>query len=202
MGGHPGADRVAGAGDEVGHAVRESRLGQQPHQVGRGERGDLAGLEDEGVARGERRGDLPTRLEEGVVPGGDQRADPDRFVDDDAVHVRAARVDHAPARLVRHQVGEVAEGGRDVVDVDAALLEGLAGVAGLDERDLLAVPLEEVRDAAEQGRPLGGGGAWPVSGVEGAAGGFDRGVGVLDAALGDDREHRRVGRVEDLPGAA
>lgn len=63
--GEPGAHRVARAGDEVGGPVGEPGLGEQLDQVDGGERGDLAGLEHEGVAGGEGRGDLPAGLEEG-----------------------------------------------------------------------------------------------------------------------------------------
>lgn len=88
--GEPGAHGVAGAGDEVGDTVGQSGLGEEPDQVDRGERGDLAGLEHEGVARGEGRGDLPAGLEQRVVPRGDQGADADRFVHDDTVHIGVA----------------------------------------------------------------------------------------------------------------
>ncbi len=53
--GEAGADAVAGTGDDVGDAGGEAGLGQQVDQGDGGHRGDLAGLDHEGVARGERR---------------------------------------------------------------------------------------------------------------------------------------------------
>lgn len=196
--GEPGAHRVARAGDEVGRAVGKSGLGEQPDQVDGGERGDLAGLEHEGVAGGEGRGDLPAGLEEGVVPGGDQGADADGLVDDDAVDVGVARVDDPAAALVHHEVGEVAEGSCDVVDVDPALFEGLAGVAALGDRDLLAVTLEQLGDLAQQPGTLGDGLVRPGAVVEGASRRRDRRIGVLGPALRDDGQDRGVGGVDDL----
>ncbi len=192
-------DRDARAGDDVRDARREPGLHQQLDQVHGGERGDLARLDDEGVARGERRGDLPAGLEQRVVPGGDQRADADRLVHDDAVHVGAARVHDTPAALVHDEVGEVAEGVGDVVDVDPALFQGLAGVPALDQRDLLAVALEQVPDAAQQRGALGDRRAGPRAGVEGPPGRGDGRVRVVRPALGHGREGPGVCGVEDLP---
>lgn len=118
---------------------------------------------------------------------------------DHAVHVGRTGVDDPAAALVHHQVGEVPEGVGDVIDVDPALLQRLAGVPALDEGDLLAVALEQVGDPAEQRGALGDGGTGPVALVEGPAGGRDRRVGVLGTALGHQLERRRVGGVEDLP---
>ena len=67
---------------------------------GRG-RGQLARLEHERAAGGQRGGDLPGGLQQRVVPRGDQRADADRLVHDPADHVGAAGVDDPPARLPR-----------------------------------------------------------------------------------------------------
>ena len=50
-----------GAEDQVADAGRQAGLVEQPHQVDRGVRRELAGLEHEGVAGGEARGDLPGR---------------------------------------------------------------------------------------------------------------------------------------------
>ena len=57
----------------------------------RGARGQLAGLEDEGAARGDRRGDLPGGLQQRVVPRRDERAHADRLGHHAADHVGAAR---------------------------------------------------------------------------------------------------------------
>ncbi len=200
--GEPGADRVPGAGDEVGHARGQAGLGQQVDQGDGGHRGDLAGLDHEGVAGGERWGDLPARLEERVVPGGDQRADADRFVDDHAVDVGRARVDDPARGLGGYQVGEVAEGVGDAGDVDAALLDGLARVPALQQAELLAVAHQQVGHAAQQGGALGDRGARPGALVERVPGGGHSAFGVLLVTLGDHGERPGVRGVADLPGRA
>jgi hypothetical protein len=120
-------------------------------------------------------------------------------VHDDAVHVGVACVHDPAAGLARDEVGEVAEGGGDVVDVDAALFPGLPRVPRLGESDLLAVALEQVRDPAQERGALGDGSTGPLALVEGAARGGDCGVGVRGAAFGDDGERGGVSGVEDLP---
>lgn len=160
------------------------------------------GLSTKVLPHGEGGGDLPAGLEQRVVPRGDQGADADRLVHDDAVHVGVARVDDPAAALVHDEVGEVAEGVGDVVDVDAALLQGLAGVAALGDRDLLAVPLEEPGDPAQQLGALGDGLVGPGAVVEGAACGGHGCVGVLGSALGDECQDGGVRGVEDLASGA
>ena len=86
------------ADHEVADPGRQAGLVEQPHQVDRGVRRELAGLEHEGAAGRERRRDLPGDLEQRVVPGRDQPADADGLVHDPADHVGAAGVDD-PARL-------------------------------------------------------------------------------------------------------
>lgn len=149
VGGEACADGVTGTGHHVGDTGRQPGFDQQADEFHRGQRGDLARLEDERVARGEGRGDLPAGLEQRVVPGGDQRADTDRFVDDDTVDVGGAGVDHASRALAGDQVGEVAEGVADAVHVDPSLFQGLARVPALQQRDALAVALEQVGGAAQ-----------------------------------------------------
>ena len=55
------AGRVAVAGEHVEHAGREPDLAGQLAQLHRGERGELAGLEDDGAPGGQRRSQLPGR---------------------------------------------------------------------------------------------------------------------------------------------
>ncbi|CAM5271146.1 hypothetical protein STENM36S_05617 [Streptomyces tendae] len=200
--GEPGADGVAGAGDDVRDAGGEAGLDEQVDQGDRGERRDLARLDHEGVAGGEGRGDLPTGLEERVVPGSDHRADADRLVHDDAVDVGRARVDDPAGGLAGDQVREVAEGVGDAVDVDAPLLDGLARVAALQQAELLAVAHEEVGDTAQQGGASGDRGVRPLARVEGPPGGGHREVGVLLVALRDHGERQGVRGIEDLAGGA
>ncbi len=76
---------------------------------------------------------------------------------DHAVDVGRARVHDPAGRLGGDQIGEVTEGVGHAVDVDAALLDGLARVPGLQQAQFLAVPDQEVGDAAQQRGPLGDG---------------------------------------------
>lgn len=117
---------------------------------------------------------------------------------DHAVDVGRARVDDPARGLGGDEVGEVTEGVRDTVDVDAALLEGLARVTALQQAELFAVAYEEIGDAAQQCGAFGGGGARPVAVVEGLPGGRDRQVGVLLVALRDQGERQGVRGVDDL----
>lgn len=163
-------------------------------------RGQLARFEDEGVARGERRGDLPGRLQERIVPGGDQRAHPDGLVDDTAVDARRTGLDH-PARLGGGRPPEVAEAVGDVVDVVLALDEPLARVERLGAGERVLVPQEEVGDAQQQVTAVRGRCRGPGALVEGAARGGDRLDGVLAARLVDDADQGAVRRAADLAGA-
>jgi hypothetical protein len=119
-------------------------------------------------------------------------------VHDDAVDVVRPGVDDPSAALSDDEIGEVPEGVGDTVDVDAPLLQGLAGVPALQEPELFAVAYEEVGDAAQERGPLGDGCVWPLSVVEGAPGGLDGGVRVRHSAFGDHGERLRVRRVENV----
>ncbi len=117
---------------------------------------------------------------------------------DDTVDLGRARVDDATRGLSRDEVGEVPEGVGDTVDVDAALLHGLARVPALQQTELFAVAYEEIGDAAQQCGALGDGGVGPVALVECSARGLDREVGVLLVTLRDQDERPGVRGVEDL----
>lgn len=116
--------------------------------------------------------------------------------------VGGAGVDHAARALSGDEVGEVAEGVGDAVHVHAALFQGLARVAALQQPEAFAVAVEQVGGAAQQGGALQDGGLGPLPAVEGRAGGADGRVGVRGAALGDDGEDRGIRRVEDLSGGS
>jgi len=118
-------------------------------------------------------------------------------VHDAAAHVGHAGVDDT-ARVGLGEGGEVAEHRDDVVDVDAALDEALAGVLGLERRHRLLLLLEQVGEPVQQGRALGGGGARPRAVVEGAAGARDRACGVVGVTLGDGADGRSVGGADDV----
>lgn len=77
--------------------------------------------------------------------------------------VGRAGVDDPAGRLARDQVGEVAEGVGDTVDVDPALLHGLARVTALQQAELFAVAYEKIGDAAQKCGACGDGGERPAA---------------------------------------
>ena len=185
-----------GAQHQVAHARGQAGLLEEPHQVDARVRGELARLEHEGVAGGQAGRDLPRRLEQRVVPRGDQAADAERLVDDPAHHVGVAGVDD-PSRLLGGDPAVVAEDRDDVGHVVLALDEPLAGVARLGLGDDVGVTLEEVGGAEQQVAALAGRGAAPGSVAEGPVRRVDGRGRVLAVRLVDLGDERPVGRTGD-----
>ena len=104
---------TTGSQHQVGHARGEPQVLQDAHHEDRGVGGQFRRLEHEGVARGQGGGDLPRRLQQRVVPRGDQPAHTHGFVDDAADHVRVPGVDDAPG-VQRGDPAEVLETVGDV----------------------------------------------------------------------------------------
>jgi hypothetical protein len=126
--------------EEVGH-------------VERGERRLLGGLEDDGVAAGERRADLPGEHEQREVPGDDLAGHADRLVQHLHV-VRAVGRRHQAVDLVR-PAGVVPDAPRHHGHLGPRRLrQRLAVVPRLQRRDLLRVPLDQVREAQQHAAPL------------------------------------------------
>ena len=173
---------------------RQPGLLEQSGEVDGRQRRELGRLHDRGVAGRQGRRDLPAHLQERVVPGPDQAADPDRLVDDPAEGVRVARVDEA-ARLLVGEIRVIAEDPGDVGHVPAALAHRLAGVERLQASHLLEVAIDQLGDRVQDGGPLAGRRARPVGRIEGAPGCGNR---RLDLAvrrhidLADDGPIRRV----------
>jgi hypothetical protein len=194
-------DRRPGAEQDVDHARRDARLLGEAHEQHGRQRRDLAGLDDAGAPGGERGRELPRQLQQGVVPRRDQHAHPDRLVRDPGEHVRLPTSTSGPPG--RGEVRVVAEHGRHVVDVDAALDERLTCVERLDAGEVLLVALEQVRDAAQDPGPLRDRGGPPAAGiVERGAGGGDRRLDVVGTGLVHGLDHTRVERVEHVCGPA
>ncbi len=196
-----GAGLRPGAEDEIADTVGKSGLLQVVHEQDGRARGELAGLDDEGVARGECRGHLPGRLQERVVPRRDQPAHPDRLVDDARDEPGIPRLDQ-PTGQPLGDAGEVAEAADHVGDVVAGLDDPLAGVEGLGAGDRLDLPFEDVGKPVQERRPLHGGSAGPGARVEGTAGRVDRRDRVAAARLVHDGHDGAVGRTPDLARAA
>ena len=119
---------LPGPGDDVEDALRQARLERDPLQLDGAERGQLGRLEDDGVAGGEGRRDLPGGDHEGEVPGHDQA--------DDAEWLAEGHVDAAGDRdrLAQQPLGGarvVAEGLDHHPDLAAGVADRLARIARL-----------------------------------------------------------------------
>src|SRR5690606_9297171 len=194
------ADQGAGTGQDAHDAVRDAGLGADlAHQQG-GERRGAGGLEDDGAAGGEGRGDIPGGHREREVPRHDLGADADRLAQghvDDAL----AHRDRLAVELVAG-AGVVLEDGGGGEDLALRAGQRLAGVAALDEGQLVGALADAVGDLLEDAAALVGGHAGPRSFVERLAGGLDGGLDILDAGLRDGGEGGVVGGVDDGEGLA
>lgn len=190
----------ARARDDVDDTVGDARLGRGLREQEGGERGQLGGLEHDGVARRDRRKDLPGGHLERVVPGSDGPDDTDGF----APHVRGV----VAAVLAGGLALEVPGGAREergVVDGPgdvelAAQLEGLAALQGLGLREVLGVLGQDAREAVHRVGTLARRGAGPAG--EGLAGRGHGGVDVLGAGQFVRVDVLARGRVDDCVGAA
>ena len=134
---------VGEAVDDVEDAVGQAGFGEDLGELDRAERRQLRRLEDHGVAAGERRRRLPAGDLQRVVPGADAGDDAERLAPRVA-EGRRPEVD-VLAGKARGDAGEIVEavGAGEHVD-GRGLLDRLAGVAGLEKRQL-RVPLAEDR---------------------------------------------------------
>jgi hypothetical protein len=174
---------LPGAGDDVEDAVGDpggrGGLGEEEG----GQRGELRGLEDEGVARGDGREDLPGGHLQRVVPGRDGADDADGF----AAHVRGVVAGVLPrGQALRVAGGTREEGGvvDGAGDVElAGQFERLAALQGLDTGQLVGAVGEDGGEAVQRLGALARGGAGPPR--EGGAGGGD---GTVDVGGAGERE--------------
>ena len=184
--GHERHADLARPGDDVDDARRQVGLAADlGEQEGR-QRRRRGGLEDDGVAGGERRRDLPGEHQQREVPGDDLRRDAER-----ARHAARERVLELvrPARVVPEVRGRERH-----VDV-AALLDRLARVHRLEDRELAAALLEDAGDPEQVLGALAAGQVRPRP-AAGALGGADGPVDVGGGGLGDERERELGGRVD------
>ncbi len=139
------ATGVAVTGDHVEHARGQELRGQLGEQR-RGRRRGVAGLEDDAVARGQRRRDLPHHHHQRVVPRGHLADDADRL----PAYERGVVLEVLPRRLALEHPGGAGEEA-DLVDRRRQLLvdgepDRLARVAGLDVDELARALLQRVGD--------------------------------------------------------
>ena len=189
----PFAHRPACADDDVEHALRYARLQRQAFQLQRGERRQSRGLEDDRVARRERRTHLPGRDGDRKVPGHDQGDDAQRFAER---HVDPARDWNGVAQEALGSTGVVVEDVDNHSDLAARVTDRLAHVARLELSQLFGAAGHGLRKAAQQLCPV----AWshgPPCGKR-CLGAGHRVVGVIDSGLRDLRQHLFGRRLDDL----
>src|SRR6266852_67454 len=170
--------RAPVAGDDVHDARRQLRLPQHVAEKERGERRRLRRLEDDGVAAGERRRKLPRQHQQREVPRDDLAGYPNRSRL--AVRERVLELVR-PARVV-----EEVRGRERQVDI-AGLLDRLAAVQRLEDRELARALLQDAGDPEEVLRALRARQRGPAVRVC-VAGGRDGAVDVLLRALAHRRE--------------
>ena len=149
----PPADDRALAGDDVEDAFGDAGFQRQLGEAEHGQRRQLGGLEDDGVAARERRADLPARDVEREVPRHDEADDAERLAErrgdaaGDGDRVAVVLVDGARVEVedLRHHA-----------DLAACARDGLADVLRLDPGKLLVVLLDERRESPQQPGAIGG----------------------------------------------
>ena len=175
------ARHFAQAIDHVQHTWWPAGLREQCRQPQTAQRGLLGGLQDDRVARGERRRDLPHGHQQRVIPRRDRADDAQRLAQ---YHVHDARfgVGHRALELV-DAFGHEADGldHRGQVDADD-VGDGLAHVEGLEHRQRLRVAIDELREAVQHLHALPRRHARPDAGAEGALRRSDRPVDVCRGA--------------------
>ncbi len=147
VGDEPLATLATGPGDDVEHALREAALDGEPFELERAQRGQLGRLEDDRVARGERRPELPGGDRQREVPGHDQPDDAERLPEG---HVDPAGDRDRVAEQALRRCGVVAEGVGDHADLAAGVADRLAGVAGLERRQLLLAIGNRIGEPVQQ----------------------------------------------------
>ncbi len=186
------------AGHDVEHAVGEDVRGDLG-ELERRERRQLARLQDEGVAGGEGRAQLPDGHVERVVPRGDADAHAERV----AAQHGGVVLQVLAGRLGLHGAGgtrEEAEVVDSQVELEVDDRHRLADVDHLQTLELVQVGLDGVGQGEQLLRAFPG--SRPTPRLERGGGGGDGGVGVGGAArshLLDDLPGRRVDHVVRCP---
>ena len=120
----------------------------------RGERRRAGRLHHGGVPRGQRRRDLPAGDQEREVPGHDQRAGTQRLAERER---EAGRVDRRRgSRQLGRRPRVVLEAGGAAAHLPARIGDRLAGVARLEDRELLRLRAHPRREIEQHAPPRGG----------------------------------------------
>ncbi len=201
---HVAAERLAGrlaeAGHDLEHAVRDTGLARELGEPQRGQRRLLGRLQHNAVAGGERGSDLPARHQQREVPRHDRRHDAERLAhehDDVGVPGRGDLVVHLVDRLAVVRDALCSERHVHV----ARVANRLAHVERLEQRELVAVLAHELGETNEHTLPLLGLEARPDARLERALRAGDGTVDVFRIArrdLRDDAAGARADAVERL----
>ncbi|MPL93022.1 hypothetical protein SDC9_39146 [bioreactor metagenome] len=186
---------LATAKDDVDDPLGQ-HLGEDPRHRQRGQRRLFRGLEDHGVTRTDRRGDLPRHHHQRIVPGRDRGDDADRVAPD---HRGVARQVLARDRPVHgaHGAREEAEAVDDRRQLVAERhVPGLAAVERLEPGERRRLGLDLLGDLQQIARAGGRRGARP--GGEGLRRGPDRRLDLRERGLGKGDNHLAGAGVEDL----
>ena len=139
----------AAAGHELNDARRQLELlVDQPDELERGQRRDLARLDHDGVARQQRRRELAAQHRERKVPGTDRR---------DHADGRPQQVDHLAGVVARQDLalepavpfGAVAEQRLGKFDLAASLLDRLTDLGYEQRRKALAALREKIGERTQ-----------------------------------------------------
>ena len=189
--------RRATALDQVDHRRGHPGFFEQMDEGDRGQGRDFTGFGDHRATRTEGGRHLPGHLQQRIVPRRDQHAYADGFAYNAADDCGVADVDE-PIRFDGDEPRVVPENRCDVVDVDAALDQSLAGVPGFQLREGFLVSLQQIGDAAEQRGTFCHRCGGPIAVVERLSRRGDGIARVLRCGLVDDRGDASVGGVDDL----
>jgi hypothetical protein len=167
------ADAIAAAENDVDDALRQD-VGEQLGHLQRRQRRLFGGLEDDRIAAGNRRRQLPGHHHQRVVPRRDRADDADGIAAD---HRGVARQIFAGDRpcIVAHGAGEEAvaiDDRRDFVIEHG--IDRLAAVERFERAKPGGVLLDRVGDLQEISRSARR--AWSATSLEGLFGGIDRSV--------------------------
>ena len=200
MAGQRGPGLGSHAGQHVDNPRRQAALERDLPQPHRRHRRLFGGLQHDGAAGGDRRGD-PARADlDRVVPRDDLSRHADRLADG-VVEETGAERDRVAHDLVG-DAGEELEVARGHLHVGARLPQRLPVVAALEHRKVLRPVAQRLRDADHDPSALGRRGAAPGLRVERRMRGLDGAVDVGLRRLGHGGE-RPAGRgVADLEGPA
>jgi len=172
------------AGDGVDDPGRESRLLEQRHELQRRCRGVFGGFDHRGIARRERRRQLPRQQQQRRIPRRDHADHTERLIAREVEDIGlVGRNDGA-----FHLVGEaaiVAVPLRQILHLRKHLGIKLAVVAHLDLREMLRILFDQIREPDEMLAPRGRLGGAPS--VEGFLRGGDGTVDVLPRSFGNLR---------------